>query len=39
MEVSREDLDGIHAKVRGHESDGHVDSDEETYDSSDLVLL
>lgn len=39
MEVSGEDLDSIHAKVRGHESDWHVNSDEETYYSSDLVLL
>ena len=39
MEVSGQDLDGVHAEVRGHEGDGHVDGDEEADDSGDLVLL
>ena len=39
VQVPGEDLDGVHAEVRGDEGDGHVDGDEEADDAGDLVLL
>lgn len=39
VQVPGQDLDGVHAEIRGHEGDGHVDGDEEADDPGDLVLL
>ena len=39
VEVSGQDLDGVHAEVGGYEGDWHVNGNEKADDSGDLVLL